>query len=306
MISKLSKVGVLGPQGTFSYEAFERLSLRIPGRFELVDTDDNFATILALVNSEVDYIITPVANNVTGPVSETLGFMAQMAYLSNGHRGHPFNIAGEISVPVCHSLVGWKRDNLASITRVLSHPQAIAQCYSWIAVNLPNAKLERCASTSASLKYITGPGLAAIAKPLNLSKGQKVLAQNIHPAGNATRFLVIAQRGLGLPINVKVNKASFVVGIDDEPGSLLKMLQPLATCQLKEIFTVPNPEDSTRQQRIFWLDLEYFPGVDLAQIRQNIFAAGVDRLIDLGTYGSIDELHTDSAKPSNGWTIAGD
>lgn len=299
----MKKIAVLGPEGSFSFSAYAVLESRAVGRFEVLTTDDNPSTILKFLNHESEYALTPVANNVTGIVSETLGFLAQMAYPSNGRSGHPFSVVGEVTIPVRHSLIGWKGDKLSSIRRVYSHPQGLMQCYTWIAENLPDAKLESCRSTSESIKLVTEPGTAAIAQPQNLIKGQRVLAEEINPAGNATRFLIVAQQGLGLPITITVNKASFVIGISDEPGSLLNALRPLALCQLEEIFSIPKPGDPTRKQRIFWLDLEYPRGLDLLQIIQDILVASADRIINLGAYGSLNEPMEERAQRCTAWSL---
>jgi prephenate dehydratase len=138
----------------------------------------------------------------------------------------------------------------------------------------------------AGIAEVTGSGIAAIGQPERLGENLAVLAESIQPDGNATRFLVVAQRGLGLPIEAQVDRAIFVVAIRDEPGSLVRALAPMASCQLTEIFSVPKPDDRGRGERIFWVDLQ-FDGIDLPQLEYDLKRKAVDCLINLGAYPAI-------------------
>ena len=281
-------MAVLGPRGTFSYAAFLVLNEQAGSCFGPVETRDNLSTILTLVNGEAGYALVPVSNNVTGAVSETLGFLAQMAFPSDVRRsGHPFSVVGELAYPVCHSLVGWKGDSLEDVRDVYSHPQALAQCFGWVSVNLPQAALHTTPTTVAGASEITMSGIAAIAQPDILGENCTVLAEGIHPEGNATRFLIVAQRGLGLPIEAKVDRATFVVAIRDEPGSLLRVLNHLADCQLTEIFSIPKPDNHGRGERIFWVDLQFDTMVNLPQLEYDLRRSAADCLINLGVYPAI-------------------
>jgi len=103
-------------------------------------------------------------------------------------------VRGEIVLGVPHCLLSQAPD-LASVERVYSHPQALAQCRSWLEKNLAKAELVPSASTAAAVEdSLAHESSAAIASPLAAEiYGIGVLRKGIqdHP-DNRTRFLLLA------------------------------------------------------------------------------------------------------------------
>ena len=62
------------------------------------------------------------------------------------------NINKAIVLPIKHALIS--SGKMSTISEVLSHPQALAQCSEWLAENLPNAITLPTNSTSEAVNMI--------------------------------------------------------------------------------------------------------------------------------------------------------
>ena len=118
---------------------------------------------------------------------------------------------------------------LSEIQRVISHPQALAQCDATIR-SLGHVKAEAAYDTAGSVKIVSQQNdrtLAAIASRQAAELyGMQILAENIedNPA-NITRFQIIACQ----PVNPGADaKTSIVFSLKNEPGSLFKALSVFA------------------------------------------------------------------------------
>ncbi len=113
----MNLVSFLGPSGTFSQEAAEKIS----------DNLVSLCTIPAVMDSverkNCKYGVVPIENSIEGPVGLTLDSLA-----------HNFNlkIFKEIIIPINHCLLVNPEANLSDITDIYSHNQAISQCQGYI------------------------------------------------------------------------------------------------------------------------------------------------------------------------------
>ena len=60
----------------------------------------------------------------------------------------PLHVCGEICLPIQQALLA--PSLTTPITRVVSHPQALAQCLGWLHANLPEAVLVEASSTAVA------------------------------------------------------------------------------------------------------------------------------------------------------------
>lgn len=101
---------------------------------------------------------------------------------------------------------------LADVTEVHSHPEALAECRSWLRENLPHAQI-RYANSSADGAYRAaqaGGGAAAICAPDAAERlGLAVLANSVCDApGDITRFWVLGKNN---HLQVPATKVSLLV-----------------------------------------------------------------------------------------------
>ncbi|HEY2200245.1 MAG TPA: prephenate dehydratase domain-containing protein, partial [Solirubrobacteraceae bacterium] len=73
----VSKVGYLGPEGTFSEEAL--LSSAITDSVEPVPQASIYDTIMVLRHGDVEFAIVPIENSLDGSISVTLDLLADEA-----------------------------------------------------------------------------------------------------------------------------------------------------------------------------------------------------------------------------------
>src|SRR5947209_14854543 len=118
----------LGPEGTFTEAALRTIKaaengIRIPARSVP-------EAIEAVRTGDADAALVPLENSVGGAVPVTLDELAT---------GSPLQITREVLLPVEFVLAARTLTALAEIRSVAAHPQASAQCRTWLLTNLPDA-----------------------------------------------------------------------------------------------------------------------------------------------------------------------
>jgi prephenate dehydratase len=138
----------------------------------------------------------------------------------------------EVVRPITHCLIARDGVALEDVARVLSHPQALAQCARFLHERLPRAGTEVAASTAEAVRTALGAAepLAAIGTRLAAELyGGSVLAEGVEDRpDNLTRFVWLAPAGT--PPHRAPDKTSVVFwGFNDEsPGALVGVLRELA------------------------------------------------------------------------------
>jgi prephenate dehydratase len=219
------RLGYLGPPGTFSEEAAR--TAPDAATAELVGLATVRDTILAVHDGSVDRAIVPIENSVEGPIAVTLDTLAD--------DGNDIAIVGELVLGVSQHLIAGSQLALASIERVLSHPQAISQCARYLREQLPGAAVEPTASTAEAAQIVTAQAApwAAIGT-LRAAElyGATVLARDVEDEpGNATRFVWLARqaaaRAPAAGASAKTSLSFWGSG-DDSPGWLVRCLSEFA------------------------------------------------------------------------------
>jgi prephenate dehydratase len=216
------QVGFLGPSGTFAEEALR--SSAPQGELEEVPYPTVWDTVMAVQERAVDQAVVPIENSLEGSVTTTLDALAGEA---SGVR-----IVAEVVLPITHCLIAREGVALTDIARVLSHPQALAQCSRFLRERLPDAGTEVSGSTAEAVRSAvtsTEP-LAAIGTRLAAELyGGTLLAEGVEDRpDNLTRFVWLAPAGT--PPHAMPDKTSVVFwGFNDEsPGALVAVLRELA------------------------------------------------------------------------------
>jgi chorismate mutase/prephenate dehydratase len=207
------RVGYLGPDGTYSH-AMARECFADAERF--VACASIPLVFRRVANDELDAGVVPIENTIEGGVAATLdAFMAEPRC----------RIVGERMMRIEHGLHAHPDTlGLASLRRVYSHPQALAQCRDWLARELPGADVVACASTAEAARWVADdPGTAAIGgASLARRYGLKTVAHAIQDAPfNVTRFLIVA---LHETLPTGNDRTSVMVELSHEPGALYEGL----------------------------------------------------------------------------------
>jgi chorismate mutase/prephenate dehydratase len=153
-----------------------------------------------------------------------------------------------------HSLLSRSGEE-ADVRRIISHPQALAQCRGWLTHKFPAIPVEEVASTAhAAIRAAEDGTLAAISSAMAKEVYDlKVVAANIEDQStNITRFLVI---GKTTSTPSGDDKTSVVFSVQDKPGVLHRMLQPFARSRINLTKIESRPIKSKPWEYMFFLDL---------------------------------------------------
>jgi len=215
-----SKVGYLGPKGTFTKLAVDWAF----GDAETKGFDTIPECIDAVEKGIIDIGVVPLENAIEGTVHLTIDYLVHQVRLP---------IVGEVVVPIEQHLLLNKSfsGTFADIEEVISHSHAIAQCHQFIHKELPNAKITFANSTGKAAELVAqadkpqaaiGNVLAAKEYGLNIAK------ENIHDyPNNHTRFAVLTRDGKNSFINHTSTgeKTTLLITLPtDNPGALHQVL----------------------------------------------------------------------------------
>jgi chorismate mutase / prephenate dehydratase len=113
-LERRPSVAFLGPAGTFTELALLRQFGSEVQTSACATIDEVFRAAEA---EQVDFAVVPAENSTEGAVNRTLDLLLTT----------PLRIIAEVSIPIRHHLLT-RHGSLAGVTRILAHPQALAQC----------------------------------------------------------------------------------------------------------------------------------------------------------------------------------
>ncbi|MEW6132942.1 MAG: prephenate dehydratase [Pseudomonadota bacterium] len=236
------KIAYLGPQGTFSQAAAFKHFGHAVGEVPCATIDEVFR---AVETGRADYAVVPVENSTEGTVSRTLDLIVCS----------PLKICGEVLLPIHQNLLR-KGGGMDGIARVYGHAQSLAQCQHWLDRHLPgtervsvvsNAEGARLAAEDPAAAAIAGDGAAQ-------AYGLDVVAPRIEDEpNNTTRFLVLSDHD-ALPSGR--DKTSLVMSAPNVPGSVVKLLQPLADAGVSMTKFESRPVKGANWEYLFFVDIE--------------------------------------------------
>ncbi len=220
MIATGSRIGFLGPFGTFTEQAL--LSQPDLAAAELVPMRTMPDVLDAVERGDVEYGFIAIENSIEGMVN-----LAQDELVFS----HSLLIQREVVLDIEHCLVAQAGTALDDVKVVLSMPVATAQCHAFLRERVGHAEVRATNSTAEGARLLAemGPGAAAVApRAAARHYGLDVIAADIadHP-GNQTRFVLVAREGIPAPTGH--DRTGLVVyQRADEPGSLISILQEFA------------------------------------------------------------------------------
>jgi chorismate mutase/prephenate dehydratase len=203
----------------------------------------------AVEDGDADYGMLPVENTTAGSINEVYDLLS-CAQLS---------IVGEEVLRIEHCLLAAEDVPLAGIRRILSHPQALAQCMKFLS-KLPNCEAQPHADTAMAVKKVKeehDSSLAAIAsEEAGRHYGLKVLRRNVEDQpNNYTRFLVVAKKPSRVDVRIPC-KTSLVIATSHEEGALLKALSLLHDHKINLTKLESRPIPGMPFQYLFYIDFE--------------------------------------------------
>ncbi|MEM0011191.1 MAG: prephenate dehydratase [Nitrososphaerota archaeon] len=192
------------------------------------------------------YGVVPFENSLEGSVNETYDMLLE----TNLH------VVGEVKLRIIHCLIASPDTTTSEIKRVYSHPQALAQCRSYIrAMGWETVPYYDTAGSVKMLKELNIKDAAAIASELAAETyGMKVLQKGIEDfAANYTRFLVIGRDRVP---RTGRDKTSIIFTTKHVPGALYMALEEFAKRNINLTMLVSRPTKRTPWEYNFYVDFE--------------------------------------------------
>lgn len=289
----MNTVAVL-PAGSVSDEAARRLfqGEEVNWKHHRLISD----VFLSTVNGISEYSVIPIENTIEGSVSLHMDWLVHEVDLP---------IQAEWIYPSIQNLIGRQSEFLndsgeldySGITKVISHPVAIAQCLQFLRTHLPHAETEHVSSTAEGVRIVQNnpnTGLAAIGT-MTAATNEKldVLANGITDHdNNYTRFLLVGMKPYTARQSDKIKTSILITLPEDYPGALHQVLSAFAWRKINLSRIESRPTKKKLGNYYFYIDIEMaLDTVLLPSAIQEIEAIGCQVRI-LGSYPSFENYKT--------------
>jgi prephenate dehydratase len=240
----------LGPPGTFTEEAL--LAQPDLAEADLVAMKSMPEVLAATASGEVDRGFVALENSIEGSV---LLVLDRLVF------DHQLLIQREVVLTIRQNLLGPPGMAMADVRRVVSFPDAMAQCRRFFASSLPDAEIVAANSTAGAVRDVAEnqpPATAALGAALAAKLyGLEVLAADVEdsPGANQTRFVVVGRSGIPAPTGH--DKTSIVCfQRDDRPGSLHAILGQFTARNINLTKLESRPTKHSLGDYCFIIDLE--------------------------------------------------
>lgn len=193
-----------------------------------------------------DYGVIAIENSIEGIVSSNLDLLASS----------DLTICAEVELTIHHCLLS--NTEMGRITRIYSHPHALAQCRNWLMSHLPEAALVPVSSTARGAEMATREdGAAAIGAPLAANiYSLQIAASGIEDMpDNKTRFFVIAPSSHA-PKPSGRDKTSLAFLVPHKPGALVEVLGVFQKHGLNLLMIQSRPSRQAAWEYRFFTDLQ--------------------------------------------------
>lgn len=234
------RIGFLGPDGSYSHQAAE-------AKFGASVEYDNLADIPMIFDAvhrrDIDYGLVPIENSTEGSVVVTLDALGETSA----------RICAEVLIAIHHNLLA--NCDPPEITRIYSHPQALAQCRGWLNTQFPNVERIATSSTSRAAKLAAEePGAAAVASSLAAKLNDvHIQFENIEDnPNNTTRFLIIGHQSTKPTGD---DKTALMFTTEHKAGALTEVLNVFRDFGLNLTHIDKRPSQRVNWEYSFFADL---------------------------------------------------
>ena len=235
------KVAYQGLPGAYSEAAILEY---FPPETQPVACESFDAVFSSVQDLQCEYGMLPIENSLAGSIHRNYDLLLQ----------NPAAIVGEHYLRVRHCLIGLPGVQINEIRKVISHPQALAQCEAYL--RRLGVSTSATFDTAGSVKIVRDQGdrnQAAIASRRTANLYQmEVLAEGIEddPA-NYTRFIVISAQPV---VPTGDAKTSIVFTLKNIPGALFKAMSVFALRDIDLTKIESRPLVGKPWEYLFYID----------------------------------------------------
>ena len=275
---QIDEILFLGPQGTYCEMAKNQFCLYL-GEKNIVHKP--FSTVKSIREyideHENAAAVIPIENSVEGIVRESIDNLFSV-------KDNNLQITAETVIPVNHCLISKAKD-INKIKKILSHPQALAQCRKFLSKTFDNVEQIEKASTSKAAKELLelDETYAAIANKrcaeiFNLN----VLAKNINDeTDNKTRFIFVS-RAKTTPTDSDKTSIAFVT--KNTSGALVKVLNVFDSLDINLLYIDSRPSKKHLGEYVFFTDFEGHISEERSQKVLDLIKLNTNYIKILGSY----------------------
>ncbi len=248
------KIYFLGPKTSYTDVAKEELKKR----FNLEGYEDVEKPTITSVSAELSHLkdsdslaVLPIENSIEGIVKESIDNISRI-------EDKDVKILGECVIPIQHCLVTYA-DDLKDVKTIISHPQAISQCFDYIYKTFgENIVYRPDSSTAHAVKHLSPDDktVAAIGSKYSADfYGKPVVDEGINDEPhNSTRFLLIGK--LTIPKFDCEYKTSITFSTDNKPGALCEILTILRKYDINMTHISSRPSKKELGEYTFYIDID--------------------------------------------------
>ena len=249
-LGKIEQIAYLGPGGSYTemakdifctkykIDAYQEPMRNIRKVLEFVDNNPNSLGVL------------PIENSIEGTVRETIDNLIRT-------KNSNIKILSETVMPIKHCLLS-KTTEIYSITGVISHPQALAQCQNYIHTELPrNLNTIEAVSTAEAARKLEEYNLTYAA--IGSEKTAEIYNLNILKSDinddpdNQTRFALIGDIET---LKTNKDKTTLAFSTENKPGALLQILQIFHDYEINLTYIDSRPSKIKFGEYIFFVDFD--------------------------------------------------
>ena len=249
-LETVKTIAYLGPQASFTEMAKDEFCKR----FNI----SAYPTPLQTIRQVVEYVddnpdslgVLAVENSIEGAVRES---MDNLMVTKNPN----IKILSECYLPIRHCLLA-RTTEFSSITGVISHPQALAQCQDFIHNELPfNVNIIEAPSTAEAARSLQNYNLTygAIRKKKTAETyNLNILKENINDdKTNQTRFVLIGDFETE---ETGHDKTSMAFSTENKPGALLNVLEIFMQNHINLSYIASRPSKNKFGEYIFIVNFD--------------------------------------------------
>ena len=236
------KIAYSGVEGAFAHIAAGRI---FPDGNRVSYTDFK-AAYDSVVKGECDVAVLPIENSYAGEVGQTLDLIFSGTLFINGI----------YELLIHQNLLGVPGATVEDIKKVISHPQALAQCHDYI--EMRGFETEEATNTALAAKTVAEKndrsyGAIASVETAEIY-GLKVLEANVNKSGeNTTRFAVLSKVRANSPA---LSSTVLMFTVKHEAGSLANAIGIIGQYGYSMTALRSRPMKKHSWQYYFYVEIE--------------------------------------------------
>ena len=248
------KLFYLGPKTSYTDVAKEELKTH----FNLEGYTDIEKPTITSITAELSNLensdslaVLPIENSIEGIVKESIDNISRI-------KDKDVKILAECVIPINHCLVSYTK-SLDKIDTIISHPQAISQCFDYIYETFGDkVRYKSESSTANAIRNLSNKdeNVGAIGSKYSAEFYNKpIIDENINDEKfNQTRFLLVGK--IQLPKQDCEYKTSITFSTENKSGALCEILQILQKYNINMSYISSRPSKKVLGEYSFYIDFD--------------------------------------------------